>query len=119
MKKQILMAAVAGFCLMAATAAMAEEAPIAAPQPAPITDQLSPEQAEKLEAFKNMSPEERQSFVEQRREDVKNMTPEEKEAFKEERKQAFQSMTPEEKQELKQKFKDRRGGFRNRGAAGE
>ncbi|HEX2753324.1 MAG TPA: hypothetical protein VHP34_09555 [Alphaproteobacteria bacterium] len=89
MKKQILMAAVAGFCLMAATAATAEEAPIGAPQPAPITDQLSPEQAEKLEAFK------------------------------EERKQAFQSLTPEEKQERKQKFKDRRDGFRNRGATGE
>ena len=117
MKKQLLMAAVAGFCLMTTTAAMAEDS--AAPEPAPLSAQMSPEQAEKLEAFKNMIPEERQSFVEQRRDEVKNMTPEQKEAFKEERKQAFDSMSPEEKEELKQKFKDRRGGFRNRGATGE
>lgn len=98
MKKQLLMAAVAGFCLMTASAAIAEN--VAPPELAPLSTQMSPEQADKLDAFKNM-------------------TPEEKKAFKEERKQAFQSLSPEEKEELKQKFKDRRGGFHHRGAAGE
>lgn len=115
MKKQLLMAAAAGFCLMTATVAMAED--LAAP--ASVEARLSPEQAEKLEAFKNMSPEERQAFVEQRRAEVQNMTAEEKEAFKAKRKQAFQNMSPAEKEELKQKFKDRRGNFRNRGAESE
>ena len=121
MQKQMFMTAIAGFCLVVASTAQADDIAIPPENPAPIAAELPPEQAQNLENFKNMTPEERKQHIDTRRNEIKNMSPEEKEAFKKQRKQTFRNMSDEEKQVLKQKFKERSGGrgLRNRGTASE
>ena len=102
------------FCLTAAPAHAQDNtgdtAAYAAPAPAPVSA------AEKLEALKHMSPEERKAAIAERREALKNMSPEEREAAKAERKAAFQNLSEEQKQQIKAAMKERGGahGFKGR-----
>ena len=93
------------FCLIAAPAraqdSTGEPPAYAAPAPASA--------AEKLEALKHMSPEERKAAIAERREALKNMSPEEREAAKAERKAAFQNLSEEQKQQIKAAMKERGG----------
>ncbi len=100
------------FCLTAAPAHAQDNTGDAAAYaaPAPISA------AEKLEALKHMSPEERKAAIAERREALKNMSPEEREAAKAERKAAFQNLSEEQKQQIKAAMKERGGahGFKGR-----
>ncbi len=78
-------------------------------------ENMSPEERAKHKAkreamrekMKNMTPEEKQAFWKQQREEkLANMTPEERKAFEERRaemKQRYENMTPEEKEALRKK----------------
>jgi|GEM_PF-5639942 len=103
MQKQYFIAAAAALCLMAT-------APVLAQEPR----QISAEQAEKLQALQNMTPEERQAFIAAKREEMKNLSPEEREAAKAARKEQFQNMSDEDKQALKERFKERKSGENRR-----
>lgn len=99
MKRFTALAALAALQLAAVLPAMAE-----APQQAPGADQRQEghrhhgPSAEERKQWENMTPEQRQQAMEQRRaEREKNMTPEQK-AEREARRAKWEAMTPEERQ---------------------
>lgn len=70
-------------------------------------DAAMPQNA-RLEAWKSMSPEERQAKKAELRQKFQNMTPEEKQAFKENARARFQSLPPEKQQALRNRLARRR-----------
>lgn len=60
------------------------------------------------EAWKSMTPEQRQAKKAEWRQKFQNMTPEERQAFKEKRRARFESLPPEKQQAIRARMEQRR-----------
>jgi cytochrome c556 len=60
------------------------------------------------EAWKSMSPQDRQARKAEWKQKFQNMTPEERQAFREKRRAQFQNMSPEQKQAMEARRAQRR-----------
>lgn len=88
--------------LLAATASYAEETTTPAPQHGVNNGQ------DVRSPVANMTHEQREKFMEERRERIQNMTPEQREALKAKRQEKLASMTPEQREALKERHREHR-----------